>query len=168
MKYRVRGVMVSMDAFQAFDGELWRKHIVVEVAFVDVEKEEEYFADAVEKAIRPNTKLIYFETIINPTMTIPDILRTIELAKNFLDPNRNEFQIRVVIDVPFASLSTFNLHVSVFSVLGGLHVFRDESRPDVAPELLRFGGRLAIKRNLTKVISFSSTFVSNSIFLSFT
>ncbi|EFP01024.1 hypothetical protein CRE_20713 [Caenorhabditis remanei] len=70
------------------------KRFGVEVTFVDVEKEED-FADAVEKAIRPNTKLIYFETIANPTMAVPDVLGTLEVAK--------KHNIRTCIDATFSS-----------------------------------------------------------------
>uniref|UniRef100_A0A1I7U5Z7 Cystathionine gamma-lyase n=1 Tax=Caenorhabditis tropicalis TaxID=1561998 RepID=A0A1I7U5Z7_9PELO len=70
------------------------KRFGVEVTFVDVEKEEN-FAKAVENAIRPNTKLIYFETIANPTMAVPDILGTLEIAK--------KHNIRTCIDATFSS-----------------------------------------------------------------
>ncbi|CAL2030076.1 unnamed protein product [Caenorhabditis brenneri] len=70
------------------------KRFGVEVTFVDVEKEED-FAKAVENAIRSNTKLIYFETIANPTMAVPDVLGTIEVAK--------KHKIRTCIDATFSS-----------------------------------------------------------------
>ncbi|MDR1948129.1 MAG: aminotransferase class I/II-fold pyridoxal phosphate-dependent enzyme [Spirochaetaceae bacterium] len=38
-------------------------------------------AEAVEKAVRPNTKLIYFETPCNPTMKVIDIARIAGIAK---------------------------------------------------------------------------------------
>ncbi|EGT55409.1 hypothetical protein CAEBREN_31370 [Caenorhabditis brenneri] len=70
------------------------KRFGVEVTFVDVEKEED-FAKAVENSIRPNTKLIYFETIANPTMAVPDVLGTIGVAK--------KHKIRTCIDATFSS-----------------------------------------------------------------
>ncbi|MDR0719117.1 MAG: aminotransferase class I/II-fold pyridoxal phosphate-dependent enzyme [Treponema sp.] len=38
--------------------------------------------DAVEKAVKPNTKLIYFETPCNPTMKVIDIARIARIAKS--------------------------------------------------------------------------------------
>uniref|UniRef100_A0A8R1HPB5 Gamma-cystathionase n=1 Tax=Caenorhabditis japonica TaxID=281687 RepID=A0A8R1HPB5_CAEJA len=66
----------------------------VEVTFVDVEKEED-FAGAVEKAIQSNTKLILVETIANPTMAVPNLLGTIEVAK--------KHNIRLAVDATFSS-----------------------------------------------------------------
>ncbi|EGT36535.1 hypothetical protein CAEBREN_13939 [Caenorhabditis brenneri] len=66
----------------------------VEVTFLEVEKEEN-FAKSVENSIRPNTKLIYFETIANPTMAVPDVLGTLEVAK--------KHKIPTAIDATFAS-----------------------------------------------------------------
>ncbi len=47
----------------------------VEVSFVDFSDPAE-----VEKAIRPNTKLLYTETIGNPLLEVPDITRIAEIA----------------------------------------------------------------------------------------
>lgn len=47
----------------------------IEISFVDTSK-----IDEIEKNIKPNTKMIYFETITNPTMVITDIKSVVELA----------------------------------------------------------------------------------------
>jgi methionine-gamma-lyase len=66
----------------------------VETSFVDTAN-----IEMVEKAIRPNTKLIYFETIANPTMKISDIEGIVALAK--------EKNLIVVCDNTFASPYVF-------------------------------------------------------------
>jgi methionine-gamma-lyase len=48
----------------------------IETTFVDTANPE-----AVRAAIRPNTKIIYFETIANPTMKVPAIPPLVEIAK---------------------------------------------------------------------------------------
>ncbi|CAI5438661.1 unnamed protein product [Caenorhabditis angaria] len=70
------------------------KRFGVEVTFVNVETETN-FADAIEKAIRPNTKMIYFETIANPSMAVPDIIGTLKIAK--------KHQIKSCVDATFSS-----------------------------------------------------------------
>ncbi|PIC53164.1 hypothetical protein B9Z55_000298 [Caenorhabditis nigoni] len=52
------------------------KRFGVEVTFVDVEKEKN-FAEAVETEYQD----IYFETIANPTMAVPDVLGTLKVAE---------------------------------------------------------------------------------------
>ena len=49
---------------------------------------------AVEKAFRPNTKMLYFETPANPTMTLTDIRAITEIA--------HRHNIKVVVDNTFA------------------------------------------------------------------
>lgn len=66
----------------------------VQTSFVDTAN-----AQNVVKAIKPNTKLIYFETIANPTMKIPDIEAIIQVA--------HERQIVVICDNTFASPYVF-------------------------------------------------------------
>ncbi|PIC53175.1 hypothetical protein B9Z55_000299 [Caenorhabditis nigoni] len=70
------------------------KRFGVEVTFVDVEKEKN-FAEAIEKSIKPNTKMIYFETIANPTMAVPDVLGTLKVAE--------KHKILTCIDATFSS-----------------------------------------------------------------
>lgn len=66
----------------------------VETTFVDTADVEN-----VRNAIRPNTKAIYFETIANPTMKIPDIEAIIQLA--------HEKGIIAICDNTFASPYVF-------------------------------------------------------------
>ena len=62
----------------------------IETTFVDTANPE-----AVRAAIRPNTKILYFETIANPTMKVPAIPPLVEMA--------HERDIIVVCDNTFAS-----------------------------------------------------------------
>ncbi len=62
----------------------------VEATFVDTSNLEN-----IEKAIRPNTKLLYLETPANPTVQITDIKRACEIAE--------EHGITVVVDNTFCS-----------------------------------------------------------------
>lgn len=62
----------------------------VNVSFVDTSS-----IDAVKNAIRPETKIIYFETPTNPTMQITDINKISALA--------HQHGIRVVVDNTFAT-----------------------------------------------------------------
>lgn len=62
----------------------------IETTFVDTSD-----PDAVKAAIRPNTKIIYFETIANPSMKVAAILPIVEMA--------HERDIVVVCDNTFAS-----------------------------------------------------------------
>jgi len=66
----------------------------VETSFVDTSD-----AKNVEAAIKPNTKVIYFETIANPTMKIPDIEGIVNLA--------HERGLVVICDNTFASPYVF-------------------------------------------------------------
>jgi cystathionine beta-lyase/cystathionine gamma-synthase len=66
----------------------------VETTFVDTAN-----VDLVKAAIKPNTKVIYFETIANPTMKIPDIEGIVKMA--------HEKNIVVICDNTFASPYVF-------------------------------------------------------------
>jgi methionine-gamma-lyase len=66
----------------------------VETSFVDTSDVEN-----VRQAIQPNTKIVYFETIANPTMKIPDMEAIIKLA--------HEKGIIVICDNTFASPYVF-------------------------------------------------------------
>jgi methionine-gamma-lyase len=66
----------------------------VETTFVDTAN-----VDLVKAAIKPNTKVIYFETIANPTMKIPDIEGIVKVA--------HEKNIVVICDNTFASPYVF-------------------------------------------------------------
>lgn len=63
----------------------------IEVSFIDTSD-----LEAVKKAIKPNTKIIYLETPSNPNLKIVDIKGVCDIAKNYED-------IKVVIDNTFAS-----------------------------------------------------------------
>ena len=69
----------------------------VKTTFVDTAN-----AENVRNAIQPNTKVIYFETIANPTMKIPDMEAIINLA--------HEKGIIVICDNTFASPYVFRPH----------------------------------------------------------
>ncbi|MDR1832068.1 MAG: aminotransferase class I/II-fold pyridoxal phosphate-dependent enzyme [Fusobacteriaceae bacterium] len=89
------------------------KRFGVEVSFVDFDHGD------LEKAIRPNTKLIYTETISNPLMEVADIPRIAEIA--------HRHNCKFVIDNTFATPAVarpldFGADVSVYSTtkfLGG-------------------------------------------------
>lgn len=49
----------------------------IDVTFVDTTKPEE-----VEAAVRPNTKMLYFETVANPLMTVTDVAAMSKIAKS--------------------------------------------------------------------------------------
>lgn len=63
----------------------------IEVDFAD------FFADDLEKNIKPNTKILYTETITNPLMEVPDLKRISELA--------HKHNAKVLVDNTFASPS---------------------------------------------------------------
>ncbi len=54
----------------------WLQKINVEVSFVDITNTEE-----VEKAIRPNTRIIYTETMTNPLLQISDVPALAEISR---------------------------------------------------------------------------------------
>lgn len=110
----------------------------VEVTAVDTSN-----LEVVEKAVRPNTKLIYFETPANPTMEITDIAGIVAIAK--------KHGLMTIIDNTFASpyLTNpidFGVDVVVHSctkyigghgdVIAGAAVAKD----DAVANLIRFEG----------------------------
>lgn len=77
----------------------------VQVTFLDTAD-----LDAVEKAFRPETKLVYFETPTNPTMTLTDIRAISKLA--------HAHQARVVVDNTFSPPpAQYPLHLGADIVL---------------------------------------------------
>ncbi len=70
--------------------ESYFKHFGVEATFIDTSD-----PFAVEKAIRPNTRLIYIETPTNPTITLTDIEQVSAIA--------HQYDIPVAVDNTFAS-----------------------------------------------------------------
>jgi methionine-gamma-lyase len=79
----------------------------IEVTFVNI-------ADhaSVEKAIRPNTRLIYTETLTNPLLQVSDIPRLAEISK--------KHNIKLVVDNTFVPLiiapSTLGADITVYSM----------------------------------------------------
>ena len=68
----------------------------IEVTFVDTSVPE-----AVAKALKPNTKVVYFETPSNPTMKIIEIERVAREAHNYNTPDGH--RVLVIIDNTFSS-----------------------------------------------------------------
>lgn len=66
------------------------KELKIEITFVDSLSEEELF-----KAKKANTKLIYIESILNPTLEVPDIPTAVDFAK------RNG--LKVIVDNTFTT-----------------------------------------------------------------
>jgi methionine-gamma-lyase len=79
----------------------------IQVTFVNIAD-----LDGVEKAIRPNTKLIYTETLTNPLLQVSDIPRLAEITKRH--------HIKLIVDNTFAPLiiapSRLGADISVYSM----------------------------------------------------
>lgn len=100
----------------------------IEADFVDCTKPEE-----IEKAIKPNTKLLYLETPANPTMGITDLKAAVEIAKkhNILTCVDNTFcspylqkPLDFGIDVVLHSMTKFiNGHADI---VGGIVVAKEK------------------------------------------
>ncbi|MBU4484637.1 aminotransferase class I/II-fold pyridoxal phosphate-dependent enzyme [bacterium] len=75
----------------------WAPRMGISIDFID-------FVHAnIEEFIKPNTKLLYFETPINPTLELVDIER-VKKAVDAINQNRNdENKILIVVDNTFAS-----------------------------------------------------------------
>lgn len=94
----------------------------IEVSFVDTQD-----FNAVQKAIKPNTKLLYYETPTNPTMNVTDIKKMSELCKknnimhvvdNTFAPPPLQFPLKLGADIVVHSVTKYlNGHGDV---LGGL------------------------------------------------
>jgi methionine-gamma-lyase len=83
------------------------KKFNIETSFVDITN-----LDAVEKAIRPNTKMIYTEAMTNPLLQISDIPALAKIA--------NEHNLQLVIDNTFTPMvvapCALGAHVVVYSM----------------------------------------------------
>lgn len=83
------------------------KKFKIEVSFVDITN-----LDTVKKAIKPNTKMIYTETMTNPLLQISDIPALAEIA--------NKNGIKLVVDNTFTPMivapATLGAHVVVYSM----------------------------------------------------
>lgn len=117
------------------------QHFGIDVTFVDTTKPEE-----VEAAIRPNTKMLYFESTANPLMIVTDIEAMVQIAKrhgiktvvdNTFAPPPIQFPIKLGADIVIHSLTKYiNGHGDV---IGGVAVGSEE---DV--ELIRSTGMTRI------------------------
>lgn len=98
----------------------------IEVSFVDTSD-----CKAIQKAIKPNTKLLYYETPTNPTMKITDIKKMSEICKkhniihvvdNTFAPPPLQFPLKLGADIVVHSVTKYlNGHGDV---LGGLVIGR--------------------------------------------
>ncbi len=83
------------------------KKFNIEVSFVDITRLED-----VRKAIRPNTRMIYTETMTNPLLQISDLPALVKMA--------NENNLKLVVDNTFTPLivapASFGVHVVVYSM----------------------------------------------------
>jgi methionine-gamma-lyase len=83
------------------------KKFKIEVSFVDIADVEQ-----VEKAIRPNTRLIYTETMTNPLLQISDIPALAKIA--------NAHQIKLMVDNTFTPMifapAKMGAHIVVYSL----------------------------------------------------
>ncbi|HAL55018.1 MAG TPA: cystathionine gamma-lyase [Bacteroidetes bacterium] len=76
----------------------WLPRYRVKVAWVDFND-----AKALERAISPNTRLLYFETPVNPTMELIDIKRVVEVARKSNLHRSRAHQIFTAVDNTFAT-----------------------------------------------------------------
>jgi len=76
----------------------WYPRYKIDVEFVNMLDPEE-----VRKAITPKTKVVYFETPVNPTLELIDITEIVSIVKEANKTRNPENQIRVVIDNTFST-----------------------------------------------------------------
>jgi cystathionine beta-lyase/cystathionine gamma-synthase len=76
----------------------WLRRYRIKVTWVDFNNEK-----ALEKAITPQTRLLYFETPVNPTMELIDIRRVVKLAKKHNKGRSKTNHISTAVDNTFAS-----------------------------------------------------------------
>lgn len=83
------------------------KKFQIEVTFVDITK-----LDQVEKAIKPNTRLIYTESMTNPLLQISDLPALADMA--------NKYQIKLMVDNTFTPMmiapAKLGAHIVVYSM----------------------------------------------------
>ncbi len=127
--------MISTAAVYGPSRVVMEKHYArfgVESTYLDTCNPEE-----VEKAIRPNTKMLYIETPSNPTMDITDLTKMVEIAKkhNLITVADNTFcspylqkPLDFGFDVVFHSITKFlNGHADI---VGGIIVAKDKKLYD--------------------------------------
>lgn len=119
------------------------KRFGVEVTFVDI------IGDDVEKYIKPNTKLIYTETICNPLLEVPDLKKTAEIAHKhgllfYVD---NTFATSVVVSpykfgADLVLYSTTKFLGGHSDIVGGAAVGKADVIAKIRPKLVLYGAVL--------------------------
>ena len=120
------------------------KRFGVEVMFVDI------INDDIEKYIKPNTKLIYTETICNPLLEVPDLKKTADIAHKhgllfYVD---NTFATSVVVSpykfgADLVLYSTTKFLGGHSDIVGGAAVGKAEVIAMVRPKLVLYGAVLS-------------------------
>lgn len=115
----------------------------VEVTFVD------FINDDIEKYIKPNTKLIYTETICNPLLEVPDLKKTAEIAHRhgllfYVD---NTFATSVVVSpykfgADLVLYSTTKFLGGHSDIVGGAAVGKADVIAKIRPKLVLYGAVL--------------------------
>ncbi len=116
----------------------------VEVTFVD------FINDDVEKYIKPNTKLIYTETICNPLLEVPDLKKTADIAHKhgllfYVD---NTFATSVVVSpykfgADLVLYSTTKFLGGHSDIVGGAAVGKADVIAKIRPKLVLYGAVLS-------------------------
>jgi methionine-gamma-lyase len=137
--------MISTDAVYGPSRIVMEKHYSrfgIESTYVDTTD-----VDNIEKAIRPNTKLLFIETPSNPTMGITDLEKVIAVARkhNLITVADNTFcspylqrPIEFGFDVVFHSITKFiNGHADI---VGGVIITREKEIHDkLRPMMINLG-----------------------------
>lgn len=120
------------------------KRFGVEVTFVDI------INDDIEKYIKPNTKLIYTETICNPLLEVPDLKKTADIAHKhgllfYVD---NTFATSVVVSpykfgTDLVLYSTTKFLGGHSDIVGGAAVGKADVIARVRPKLVLYGAVLS-------------------------
>ncbi len=76
----------------------WYPRYKIDVSLVNMLQ-----TDEIRKAITPQTRVIYFESPINPTLELIDIQEVVEIAREANEGREEQHKIRVVIDNTFAT-----------------------------------------------------------------
>lgn len=116
----------------------------VEVTFAD------FINDNIEKYIKPNTKLIYTETICNPLLEVPDLKKTAEIAHRhgllfYVD---NTFATSVVVSpykfgADLVLYSTTKFLGGHSDIVGGAAVGKADVIAKIRPKLVLYGAVLS-------------------------
>ncbi len=114
--------------------------------------------DALKGAIRPGTRVLYFETPSNPTMELVDIDQVVSLVKEINSTRPQEEQIKTVVDNTFASpfgqrpltrgidfvVHSLTKHIGGFGAsMGGVVVGPRTAETDLLLYRKDFGGSIA-------------------------